>query len=129
VLTLVFWYASDFSSFQLYFREANATNPGNTLYVTGLSSRVTDRDLEDHFSKEGKVSGISVFYSLPQLLFSTVGCFLLEKLYSNAVFLCRLLHVFLWWSHVPEFLVVLLLLQWIPMRMLNVVSSISINQF
>ncbi|XP_004509406.1 uncharacterized protein [Cicer arietinum] len=35
---------------------ANATNPGNTLYVTGLSSRVTDRDLEEHFSKEGKVA-------------------------------------------------------------------------
>ncbi|KAL5067527.1 hypothetical protein RYX36_018414 [Vicia faba] len=35
---------------------ANPTNPGNTLYVTGLSSRVTERDLEDHFSKEGKVA-------------------------------------------------------------------------
>ncbi|XP_043708434.1 serine/arginine-rich splicing factor SR45a-like [Telopea speciosissima] len=33
----------------------DATNPGNTLYVTGLSTRVTDRDLEDHFSREGKV--------------------------------------------------------------------------
>ncbi|CAA6663250.1 unnamed protein product [Spirodela intermedia] len=31
-------------------------NPGNTLYVTGLSTRVTERDLEDHFSKEGKVA-------------------------------------------------------------------------
>ncbi|WVZ10011.1 hypothetical protein V8G54_014541 [Vigna mungo] len=29
---------------------------GNTLYVTGLSSRVTERDLEEHFSKEGKVA-------------------------------------------------------------------------
>ncbi|XP_015160464.1 LOW QUALITY PROTEIN: serine/arginine-rich splicing factor SR45a [Solanum tuberosum] len=34
---------------------AEETNPGNTLYVTGLSSRVTQRDLEEHFSKEGKV--------------------------------------------------------------------------
>ncbi|XP_019054489.1 PREDICTED: serine/arginine-rich splicing factor SR45a [Nelumbo nucifera] len=33
----------------------NASNPGNTLYVTGLSTRVTERELEDHFSKEGKV--------------------------------------------------------------------------
>ncbi|KAJ8490297.1 hypothetical protein OPV22_012018 [Ensete ventricosum] len=32
-------------------------NHGNTLYVTGLSSRVTERDLEDHFSREGKVVG------------------------------------------------------------------------
>ncbi|XP_078442500.1 RNA-binding (RRM/RBD/RNP motifs) family protein [Wolffia australiana] len=31
-------------------------NPGNTLYVTGLSTRVTERDLETHFSKEGKVA-------------------------------------------------------------------------
>ncbi|KAL5076133.1 hypothetical protein RYX36_015117, partial [Vicia faba] len=37
-------------------RAANPTNPGNTLYVTSLSSRVTERDLEDHFSKEGKVA-------------------------------------------------------------------------
>ncbi|KAJ6840474.1 serine/arginine-rich splicing factor SR45a isoform X2 [Iris pallida] len=35
---------------------ADAVNPGNTLYVTGLSSRVTERELEDHFSKEGKVA-------------------------------------------------------------------------
>ncbi|XP_023518632.1 serine/arginine-rich splicing factor SR45a-like [Cucurbita pepo subsp. pepo] len=34
----------------------NALNPGNTLYVTGLSARVTERDLEEHFSKEGKVA-------------------------------------------------------------------------
>ncbi|GLT39302.1 hypothetical protein SLA2020_135000 [Shorea laevis] len=31
-------------------------NPGNTLYVTGLSQRVTERDVEEHFSKEGKVA-------------------------------------------------------------------------
>ncbi|KAK8916984.1 hypothetical protein KSP39_PZI022499 [Platanthera zijinensis] len=31
-------------------------NTGNTLYITGLSSRVTERDLEEHFSKEGKVA-------------------------------------------------------------------------
>jgi len=28
--------------------------------VTGLSSRVTERDLEEHFSKEGKVSIILI---------------------------------------------------------------------
>ncbi|XP_043713699.1 serine/arginine-rich splicing factor SR45a [Telopea speciosissima] len=33
----------------------DAANPGNTLYVTGLSTRVTETDLEDHFSREGKV--------------------------------------------------------------------------
>ncbi|XP_047321035.1 serine/arginine-rich splicing factor SR45a-like [Impatiens glandulifera] len=31
-------------------------NPGNSLYVTGLSTRVSERELDDHFSKEGKVS-------------------------------------------------------------------------
>ena len=31
-------------------------NDGTTLYVTGLSTRVTEKELEDHFSKEGKVS-------------------------------------------------------------------------
>ncbi|KAL0380615.1 UNVERIFIED_CONTAM: Serine/arginine-rich splicing factor a [Sesamum angustifolium] len=36
----------------------DAVNPGNTLYVTGLSTRVTERDLEDHFSKEGKVKSV-----------------------------------------------------------------------
>lgn len=35
---------------------SDTSNPGNTLYVTGLSTRVTERDLEKHFSKEGKVS-------------------------------------------------------------------------
>nr|AWW16530.1 serine/arginine-rich splicing factor SR45a [Ipomoea pes-caprae] len=34
------------------------SNPGDTLYVTGLSTRVTERDLEDHFSKEGKVKSV-----------------------------------------------------------------------
>ncbi|KAH9619619.1 hypothetical protein KSS87_007947 [Heliosperma pusillum] len=33
-------------------------NPGNTLFVTGLSARVTERDLKDHFGKEGKVSSV-----------------------------------------------------------------------
>ncbi|KAL6507594.1 hypothetical protein OROGR_023789 [Orobanche gracilis] len=33
-------------------------NPGNTLYVTGLSTRVTERNLEDHFSKDGKVKSV-----------------------------------------------------------------------
>ncbi|KAK6939289.1 RNA recognition motif domain [Dillenia turbinata] len=37
-------------------RGADAVNPGNTLFVTGLSSRVTERELEDHFSKKGKVA-------------------------------------------------------------------------
>ncbi|KAI4330420.1 hypothetical protein MLD38_028710 [Melastoma candidum] len=33
-----------------------STNPGDTLYVTGLSTRVTEKDLEHHFSREGKVA-------------------------------------------------------------------------
>ncbi|CAI0436734.1 unnamed protein product [Linum tenue] len=38
------------------FVRVEAVNPGNTLYVTGLSTRVTERELEDHFAKEGKVA-------------------------------------------------------------------------
>lgn len=41
---------------------SDARNPGNTLYVTGLSSRVTDRDLEDHFSREGKVGFVKISF-------------------------------------------------------------------
>ncbi|XP_010521922.1 PREDICTED: serine/arginine-rich splicing factor SR45a isoform X3 [Tarenaya hassleriana] len=39
---------------------SDAENPGNSLYVTGLSHRVTKRDLEDHFSKEGKVVDVNL---------------------------------------------------------------------
>ena len=41
-----------------YFRSndsGGASNPGNNLYVTGLSTRVTSSDLEKYFSGEGKV--------------------------------------------------------------------------
>lgn len=30
-----------------------ADNPGNTLYVASLSTHVTEKDLEEHFSREG----------------------------------------------------------------------------
>ncbi|RKP23092.1 hypothetical protein SYNPS1DRAFT_19156, partial [Syncephalis pseudoplumigaleata] len=35
-------------------------NPGNNLFVSGLSSSVTERDLEDAFSKYGKVAKCQV---------------------------------------------------------------------
>ncbi|KAK3134597.1 hypothetical protein QOZ80_6AG0551170 [Eleusine coracana subsp. coracana] len=41
-------------------REEDAVNHGNTLYVTGLSSRVTEKEIKDFFSKEGKVVGCHV---------------------------------------------------------------------
>ncbi|RWW20503.1 hypothetical protein GW17_00015387 [Ensete ventricosum] len=34
---------------------SDAENPGNNLYVTGLSSRVIKDQLEKHFASEGKV--------------------------------------------------------------------------
>lgn len=43
----------------LYVRSLDSSdvdNPGNNLFVTGLSSRLTDRDLEKHFSTEGEVN-------------------------------------------------------------------------
>ncbi|CAM6035264.1 unnamed protein product [Sphagnum compactum] len=33
----------------------DANNPGNNLYVTGLSMRVSEKELQDHFEQEGKV--------------------------------------------------------------------------
>ncbi|KAL6907515.1 hypothetical protein ACP4OV_002554 [Aristida adscensionis] len=39
---------------------SDSENPGNNLYVTGLSVRVTDRDLEKHFSTEGEVIDASI---------------------------------------------------------------------
>lgn len=33
----------------------DVSNPGNNLYVTGLSARVVEADLEELFSQEGKV--------------------------------------------------------------------------
>ncbi|MQM19647.1 hypothetical protein Taro_052655, partial [Colocasia esculenta] len=36
-------------------RGRGAPNPGNNLYVTGLSTRVSSSDLEKYFNKEGKV--------------------------------------------------------------------------
>ncbi|PKA52491.1 33 kDa ribonucleoprotein, chloroplastic [Apostasia shenzhenica] len=33
-------------------------NPGNNLYVTGLPSRITKAELEEHFASEGKVVDI-----------------------------------------------------------------------
>ncbi|CAA7389854.1 unnamed protein product [Spirodela intermedia] len=37
---------------------SDVDNPGNNLYVTGLSSRVTKDDLESHFESEGKVTDV-----------------------------------------------------------------------
>lgn len=52
-MTLIFFSGAHLS-FVLCGRPA-AINPGNTLYVTGLSTRVSEKDVERHFSKEGKV--------------------------------------------------------------------------
>ncbi|KAF7015344.1 hypothetical protein CFC21_029217 [Triticum aestivum] len=39
---------------------SDVENPGNNLFVTGLSSRLTDQDLEKHFSTEGEVIDASI---------------------------------------------------------------------
>ena len=38
-------------------------NPGNNLYITGLSTRVTEEQLLAHFAKEGKVGHNFHWYS------------------------------------------------------------------
>lgn len=52
----------------LSFRD-EVVNDGTTLYVTGLSTRVTERELEDHFSKEGKVCAFLIFGCLLSMVF------------------------------------------------------------
>ncbi|CAG8508299.1 13616_t:CDS:2 [Ambispora leptoticha] len=42
--------------------EEDDINPGNNLFVTGLSIRTEDRDLEEYFSKFGKVSKAQIMY-------------------------------------------------------------------
>eukprot|EP00262_Sarcandra_glabra_P006187 TRINITY_DN1830_c0_g1_i2.p1 TRINITY_DN1830_c0_g1~~TRINITY_DN1830_c0_g1_i2.p1 ORF type:complete len:125 (+),score=9.80 TRINITY_DN1830_c0_g1_i2:77-451(+) len=39
---------------------SDVENPGNGLYVTGLSARVTKKELEKHFASEGKVVDINL---------------------------------------------------------------------
>ncbi|XP_052184666.1 serine/arginine-rich splicing factor SR45a-like isoform X2 [Diospyros lotus] len=52
------WFPS--SNLDIAYRscESSVENPGNNLYVTGLSTRITKRELEKHFSTEGKVEDI-----------------------------------------------------------------------
>ncbi|KAG9302145.1 hypothetical protein G9A89_020579 [Geosiphon pyriformis] len=42
--------------------EEEDVNPGNNLFVTGLSIRTEDRDLEEYFTKYGKVSKAQIMY-------------------------------------------------------------------
>ncbi|KAG5603047.1 hypothetical protein H5410_034417, partial [Solanum commersonii] len=41
---------------------SDVENPGNNLYVTGLSTRVKERDVEKHFSAEGKVEEVRLVF-------------------------------------------------------------------
>ncbi|CAD6203022.1 unnamed protein product [Miscanthus lutarioriparius] len=50
------------SSYSRSVDSSDAENAGNNLYVTGLSTRVTDRDLENHFSTEGEVIDASIVH-------------------------------------------------------------------
>ncbi|KAI0706164.1 hypothetical protein BC835DRAFT_1260731, partial [Cytidiella melzeri] len=42
--------------------EGGGNNPGNNLHVSGLSSRVDTRDLEQAFAKVGRVKKAQVMY-------------------------------------------------------------------
>lgn len=61
----------------LFFRSrdsVDAVNPGNNLYVTGLSTRVTSSELEDFFNKEGKVPNsleLLILYAFLSLFFAS----------------------------------------------------------
>lgn len=60
------WFINCVNVFILNFlgrsRSSDAENPGNNLYVTGLSPRITKRELEKHFAAEGKVSILFIVF-------------------------------------------------------------------
>ncbi len=51
-----------------------ANNPGNNLYVTGLSVRVSEKDLQDHFEQEGKVRTRFLSLALGCLFLPNLNC-------------------------------------------------------
>lgn len=55
-------------------RADGGVNPGNNLHVSGLSSRVDNRELEAVFSKMGKVRISPVFSSVNNLTAYISGC-------------------------------------------------------
>lgn len=52
----------------------DVVNPGNNLYIMGLSTRVTSSDLEKFFSNEGKVSSSSLLFALVCMLAKELSC-------------------------------------------------------
>ncbi len=52
-----------------YIRDEENLNPGNNLFVTGLSMRTGDRELEDIFSKYGKVYKLKFYFRYIQYIF------------------------------------------------------------
>ena len=46
----------------LFSQDEEDSNPGNNLFITGLAARTADRDLEEVFSKYGKVSHCNVLF-------------------------------------------------------------------
>lgn len=60
-----------------------AENPGNILYVTGLSLTVTEEDLEEHFANRGKVITIVIIIYLHPYLVRFV--FLCADWYAAAL--------------------------------------------
>jgi RNA recognition motif-containing protein len=52
----------------------DANNPGNNLYVTGLSVRVSEKELQDHFEREGKVIKFLLLFTLGFLCQFSIVC-------------------------------------------------------
>lgn len=109
-------------------RSPSVENPGNNLYVTGLSPRITRRELEKHFASEGKVCvGMPPLSILFYIFSSSKDCgFELQfTLFLNLlVWVCRWLTFILWLIHGQENLVDLGLLPWKMLTWLTAVSSI-----
>lgn len=129
------WFINCVNVFILNFlgrsRSSDAENPGNNLYVTGLSPRITKRELEKHFAAEGKVSILFIVF----LFHYTKGWWVkswfnaMWEWFLCAVFVFRWLMFTLWSIRGQESLVVLGLLRWPQLRRLTVASSIWIVLF
>lgn len=67
--------------------EPDADNPGNNLHVSGLHSRVDNRELESAFAKVGRVSSCVTLFS------AGLPCFQVEKVsvvYDSQTISCPL---------------------------------------
>jgi hypothetical protein len=55
ILVSLVFFLSNYFDLDCRSSSRDVENPGNNLYVTGLSPRITKKELEKHFAAEGTV--------------------------------------------------------------------------